>query len=177
MLMARGLSADDVRFRIADTPSLKQPNEPVELVTPTVVQKTSVAADDVIRATISKVEELRRRGEQRSAMKVLDDLMAEQVPDRSIRIRNFAPLATAIARSIGRFDLVEGYCRLRLADDPGDIMALYGMAECIVRQGDIDTAKMYATKCYELGLRRGDAHGKEFVDMLMKRFPEMKFGS
>jgi hypothetical protein len=54
-------------------------------------------------ATIPQFEEL------------LDDLMAESVPERSLRIRHLAPLATATARSIGDLHLVKHYCELGLA--------------------------------------------------------------
>jgi tetratricopeptide (TPR) repeat protein len=103
--------------------------------------------------------------------------MAESVSEKSLRIRHLAPLATATARSIGDFDLAKHYCELRLASDPDDVIALYGMADCLVQQGNIDEAKPYVAKCYELGSARGDAVGQGVIELLQKRFPQLRLGS
>jgi hypothetical protein len=130
-----------------------------------------------LQTTIPQVKELSSRGEQRSALKLLDDLMAESVPERSLRIRHLAPLATATARSIGDLLLVKHYCELRLANDPDDVVALYGMADCLVQQGNPDEARPYIAKCYELTAAIGSGVSQDLIELLQRRFPEGKVGS
>lgn len=179
LLEARGLSANKVRSHIADHEDSRATGfeESLGLSSPTTEPPAHPALRSLMLATIPQIKEFTRRGEQRRALKLLDDLMAESVPDKSLRIRQLAPLATATARSIGDLQLAKHYCELRLADDPDDLMALYGMADCLVQHGEIEEARPYVTKCYQLGLVRGDAVGQGVIELLQQRFPEFKPGS
>src|SRR5260370_25813455 len=132
LLQSKGLSADRGRSLMTATPSHKDATAArrAESSRLSNVAANLPAEGDLRRLmleTIPQVNELSSRGEQRNALKLLDNIMAESVPDRSLRIRHLAPLATATARSLGDFQLVKHYCELRLANDPNDAMALYGL--------------------------------------------------
>ena len=179
LLESKGLSTDSVRARIKEMPVIEGIHGITidEMTSPSTAQESPENVSSVIRETIAHFRDLLSRGEQRTAMKLVDEVMAESVPERRMRIRQLAPLATAAARSIGDFRLVKHYCEMRLANDPDDVTALYGMAECLAEQGVLDEARSYITKCYELSAGRKDAFGKKLVEMLKQRFPEPKAGS
>jgi hypothetical protein len=182
LLGSRGLSPDRVRSLIAVPARLENvrtANLGESLGSSAVATELAAHPDlrRLLQTIIPQVKELESRGEQRSAMKLLDDLMAEEVPERSLRIRYLAPLATTTALAIGDLLLVKHYCELRLANDPDDVQALYGMADCLVKQRNPDEARPYIAKCYELVAARGSGVRQEFIELLQRRFPEGKLGS
>ena len=73
--------------------------------------------------------------------------------------------------------MVRRYCEELLAYNPGDPMALYALADCLAQQGETSKAREYAAKCHQLALARGDELGRGLVELLEKRFPEIKPGS
>lgn len=53
-------------------------------------------------------------------------------------------------------------------------MALYALADCLARQGQIDEARRRAADCRKAALSRSDNIGKSVVELIQKRFPELK---
>jgi hypothetical protein len=179
LLGVRGLLADKVRSQIGHQEDSRSAGLDESIGTSSLATEPPVppALRSLMLATIPQVKELTRRGEQRRALRLLDDLMAESVPEKNLRIRHLAPLATATARSIGDLHLAKHYCEMRLANDSEDAMALYGMADCLVQEGNSNQAKAYVTKCYELSATRKDNVGQGIIELLQKRFPGIKLGS
>ncbi len=90
-------------------------------------------------------------------------------------MRNFfLPLASNTARSLGDFATVKRYSELLLANDPDDAMALFALGDCLEELGEMETAKKYAMKCYERGLAMEGVLGNSIIELLEKRFPDIK---
>ena len=53
-------------------------------------------------------------------------------------------------------------------------MALYSLADCLARQGQIDEANRRAADCRKAALSRCDEIGKGVLELIEKRFPELK---
>jgi hypothetical protein len=53
-------------------------------------------------------------------------------------------------------------------------MALYHMADCLARQGEIDEARRRAADCRKAASLKGDEIGKGIVELIEKQFPELK---
>jgi|SRR5580700_2033155 hypothetical protein len=181
LLATMGLSQDKLLSQMAASASHEQGHAAKltrtgsEATAPTGPGETDLG--HLILSAIRQVKEFSMRGEQRSALNLLDNLMAEPVPERSFRIRHLGALGTVIARSIGDVHLAIRYCELRLNNDPDDTMALYAMADCLVQGGDSEKAKPYIARCYKLSAARKDGLGNGIIELLQKRFPEASLGS
>jgi len=100
--------------------------------------------------------------------------MSEPGQDRKLRIRLMGHFAAITALQIGDLSAAQRYCEERLSYSPEDPMALYALADCLARQGQMDEAKHRAVDCRRAALSRSDEIGKGVVELIEKRFPELK---
>src|SRR5437016_6894717 len=106
---------------------------------------------DVIQQSI----ELSKMGEMRQALELLDEFLAKASSNNwKDAIRLVAGTAAVMADTAGNPELVRRYHEQLLTYFPEDTQALYGIARALHKQGETDLAKEYATKCYELSIRR-----------------------
>jgi tetratricopeptide (TPR) repeat protein len=178
LLRRMGLSLDSVRGRLASfTLEGSILKESVREAPKTSAARESLGDSSLrqlVLETIGRVGELSKSGKQRKALSLLDDLMAKPGEDRSLRIRHFAPIAAATAHSIGDLELVRRYCEQTLESDPEDPLALFDLASCLAEQGKRNEARRCAAKCYDRSLARNDEAGRGLVELIQKKFPELK---
>jgi hypothetical protein len=53
-------------------------------------------------------------------------------------------------------------------------MALYALADCLARQGKTDEARRRAADCHKAALSASGEIAKGVVELIEKRFPELK---
>jgi hypothetical protein len=164
LLTKKGLSAEKLRFQIKALP------QPTEVQEPTWRLGESRAESEFIR----RVGELVSGGEGQSALRLLDDYLAEPGQDRKLRIRSLGHFAAITAVQLGDLDTARRYCEERLAYTPDDPMALYLLADCLARQGETDEARRRAADCRSAALSKGEVVAKVMVDLLEERFPDFK---
>jgi tetratricopeptide (TPR) repeat protein len=163
LLRKKGLSAEQLRLQIKALPQLPDAQEHRW-------RSKNPAESELIR----RVGELLSRGEGQSALQLLDDYMAEAGQDRKLRIRYLGHFAAVTAAQLGDLDTARRYCEECLAYTPEDPMALYVLADCLARQGEIDEARRRVADCRRAALSKGEALGKVMVELVEKRFPDFK---
>jgi hypothetical protein len=164
LLTKKGVSADKLRRQIEAMP------QPTDVQEPTRGSKTSPAESDLIR----RVGELVGRGEGQSAMQLLDDYLAEAGQDRKLRIGHLGHFAALTAVQLGDLNTARRYCEECLAYSPEDPMALYALADCLARQGEIDEARRRVADCRRAALSKGEVVRKIMFELVEKRFPDFK---
>ena len=107
-------------------------------------------------------------------MQFLDDFIAEPGQDRKMRMMLMGHFAAITALQIGDFKTAQRYCEECVTYTPEDPMALYALADCLARQGKTDEARQRAAACRKAALLRSDEIGKGLVELVEKRFPELK---
>jgi Flp pilus assembly protein TadD len=165
LLKQKGFSADKLRLQIKVLPEEK-------VQEPKRNSKEASAEERKFLETIRRVGELVSRGEGRSALQSLDDFMAEPGQDRQLRM-SLLHFAAVTAMQIGDLKTAQRYCEERLSYTPQDPMALYALADCLAWQGETNDAARRAADCRRAALSQGE-HGKGIVELVEKRFPELK---
>jgi ATP-dependent Clp protease ATP-binding subunit ClpA len=165
LLKQKGISADKLRLQIKALPEEKVQEAKRD-------SKEASAEERKFLETIRRVGQLVSRGEGRSALQLLDDFMAEPGQDK-LRM-SLLHFAAVTAMQVGDLKIAQRYCEERLSYTPQNPMALYALADCLARQGEIDEAGRRAADCRRAALSRGDEQGKGIVELVEKRFPELK---
>jgi tetratricopeptide (TPR) repeat protein len=164
LLKQKGVSPDKLRLHIKTLP------QPMEPHTPARESKESPPEAKLIQA----VGELVSHGKGQEALQLLDDFMTEPGQDRKLRMRLMGGFAAITALQIGDLKTARRYCEERLAYTPDDPWALYALADCLARQGETNEARRLAAECHRAALLLGDERGKAIVELVEKRFPELK---
>jgi len=136
--------------------------------------KSLFSKQDEEAALLRRIARLVKSGRGRKALGLIDAYLDEQAEDNADRVRKFAPQAAAIARAIKDVSLARKYYEMALKDSSENVPSLYGMADVLEAQGDFQTAKEYAVRCYRLALTSEDRLNQGFIDLLEKRFPNLK---
>ncbi len=56
-------------------------------------------------------------------------------------------------------------------------MALYSLADALFQEGQTDLAKQFAVKSYELSVQRDTEQGRALIELIIKRWPEIRQGA
>jgi len=132
---------------------------------------------DQLKNVIQRSSELSKRGDDRQALKLLDDSLLEAIREHRGRwVRILSRHAAVISESIGDLDLVRHYFEQALTVDPNDPVGLYGVADVLFRQGKTATAKQYAAKCYSVSKQRGQEQDRILLASIAERWPELGNG-
>jgi Tfp pilus assembly protein PilF len=79
-----------------------------------------------------------------------------------------------LCRSVGDLRLVEHYYQQSLTHSPDDPIALYGLAEVALEQGDTDLAKQYAKRSYDATVQGNDEMAKRgLLDLIAMKWPDV----
>jgi ATP-dependent Clp protease ATP-binding subunit ClpA len=125
------------------------------------------------RRLLFQIGEFLNKGEERNALKLVNDLLRTEGVDRNRLLQMFCPLGMAIARQIADFPLLQHYCEELLTIKPSDIRTLNILADCLNRQGQTEAAMQFAKRCYDLSIGREDVQATRIITMLTKRFPNL----
>jgi len=164
LLKQKGVSAEKLRLHIRTLP------QPKEALNRTRESKESSPEVKLVRA----VGEFVSRSQGQEALQLLDDYMAEPGQDRKMRMRLMGVFAAITALQIGDFKAARRYCEERLTYTPDDPGALYALADCLARQDETSEARQRAAECRRAALLLGNERGKAIVELVEKRFPELK---
>jgi len=115
-----------------------------------------MVAIDRLKNAINNSSELSVRGENRKALTLLDDEIANAVGEnKSIWVCTLSRHASTIADQMGDLGLVRQYREQCLAHDPDNPLTLLSVAEVLDRQGEKASSKSYAIRAYQLAAQRG----------------------
>jgi tetratricopeptide (TPR) repeat protein len=129
---------------------------------------------DSLRNAVQESCELANRGEDRRALRVLDDAIAIAVLAKFDGwVITLARHACVIADHAGDIDLSKRYCERILTLNPEECSALYHLADILHRQGENSGARQYAEKAYRVSLNRGGKTGVAMVELLLHRWPDL----
>jgi Tfp pilus assembly protein PilF len=120
--------------------------------------------------------ELWKLGEQQKALKLLDGAIAYWIQEgkQSASIRTLCHHAAVLCRSAGDLSLVKHYYQQSLTHSPEDPIALYGLAEVALEQGDTDLAKQYAKRSYDATVQGDDEMAKDgLLDLIAMKWPDI----
>jgi hypothetical protein len=160
LLTKKGLSAEKLRMQIQtlpiEEPPLRSTRPPVET------------------DLICRVNEFVIRREGQSALRLLDDYMAEAGQDRKLRMCSLGHFAANTALQLGDFSTARRYCNESAAYTPEDPMAFYALADCLDQQGETEEARRRVADCRRAALSLGDEYGKIILRMVEIRFPNFK---
>jgi len=122
---------------------------------------------------IQQSTKLSQNGEHLKALELLDSSIAVAVHENWNRaLETMSRHAAIIAESSGDLGRSKSYNERTLACAPENPMALYGMAKILSGQGEIELARQYASRCYQVSVRGGTETDRARVELLGKHWPE-----
>ena len=127
------------------------------------------------RDAMSSSTRLLQEDQYQQALTVLDEAIPEAArAGQNIMVCTLCHHAAVIAGFMENLELAKHYYKQSLASDPENSRALYGLATISADQGDHETAKQYAARCYH-ALTQNDEDNlrKSLMDLLLKNWPEV----
>jgi hypothetical protein len=116
---------------------------------------------------------LSQNGEPLKALELLDSSIMMAVRENwNHALQTISRHAAIIAESTGDLARAKSYNEQTLSCAPENPMALYGMAKVLSEQGEIELARQYAAKCYQVSIRGGTEIDQARVELLGKHWPE-----
>ncbi len=134
-----------------------------------------MAEDDQIRAALKKSLEFSRVGEMETALDIVDVAIAAAITENQIpwvvTLSHHAAVLCDVAGDIMR---KKRYYEQSLSFQPENAMALYGLANVALKQGETDVARQYAARCYQAIVQSNDPMLKAgLLDLVVMQFPEL----
>jgi Tfp pilus assembly protein PilF len=131
---------------------------------------------DRLKAAMNDSIRLSQLGQNKEALKLLDDAIAEAIQEhRSSWILTLTHHAAILCSYKGDLDLVQHYYQQSLTYNPENPRALYGLARVSLQRGETQTAKQFAKRSFEAILRSDDEIVKAgLLDLIVKQWPEMR---
>lgn len=133
-----------------------------------------MAEIDELKRIVNESSALSRAGQNQTALKLLDEsITAAARENRNSWVRVLSRHAAVISDSMGDLRLLRHYCEQSLTHSPDDPGALYGMADVLIREGQADSARHYASNAYRLSAQRGAEADRSLIELILKRWPEI----
>jgi len=131
---------------------------------------------DYFGSILARTMELWQKEQHVEALRLLDDSIAkaEQNNEPSSPVQFLRMHASLIAGSLNDLPLVKRYCEEVLLREPQNALAMYTLADALLRQGEVDLAARQAACAYALVFNSSDAKDRDLLELLMKRWPEMR---
>jgi Tfp pilus assembly protein PilF len=129
---------------------------------------------DRLKRAINDSSELSKAGDNKRALKLLDDSIAEAIRDKRDKwVCTLSRHAAVISDYMGDLHLAKGYYERALQHDPDNSITLCSLADLLRRLGEIGLAKQCAAKSYQLSTQRGNELDRTVIDLLLKTWPEL----
>lgn len=129
---------------------------------------------DLIKRVIHESGELSKQGEDRKALKLLDDTITEASQENHARwVSLLSRHASAIAEHIGDLNLVRQYREQCASHEPENPLTLSSLADVLHRQGEEALARQYAAKAYRASIQRGTELDRSVVESLLQTWPDL----
>src|SRR5262245_24179172 len=106
---------------------------------------------DQLWGTVNASAELWKQGEHQTAPRLLGDAIAYWIQQgkKTSSIQTLCHHAAVLCDSAGKLSLVKHYYEQSLTYNHENPIALYGLADVALKQGDTDLAKQYAKRSYD----------------------------
>jgi len=129
-----------------------------------------------LRDAINKSAKLSQDEKHQEALELVDRAIADAIlQGHASWVLTLSHHAAVIAAFLGDHQLVKKYYEQSLAYVPENPRALYGLAKVAREEGESETARQYAFKCYKaLGeLEDEDVVKQGLLDLVLKDWPEV----
>lgn len=128
---------------------------------------------DHMTHAVQESTKLAQSGEPLKALELLDNSIAVAARENWNRaLETISRHAAIIAESTGDLTRAKSYNEQTLARAPENPMALYEMAKILSEQGEIERARKYASRRYQVSVRGGTEIDRARVELLGKHWPE-----
>lgn len=109
------------------------------------------------------------------AFELVDEAIAEAAKlGENSWVRTLCHHGAVIARFSENLELAKRYYEKSLASSPKNGRALYGLAFIAREQGDAESAKRYAAKCYQALSQDNEGFLRdEWMELLLKNWPDV----
>ena len=115
-----------------------------------------------------------RSQEVGTALEILDEFLEEAGQEnRGEWVRTVSTHAALLAEAAGDLRRARQYYELRLPYVRDRAIALYNLAQLSLREGQVDLAKAYASKAYELSVAQDTESAGELVEAIIKQWPDI----
>jgi hypothetical protein len=130
--------------------------------------------DRVWNAINSSVR-LSKTGEHEKALEILDSAIGEAIKEgQTSSIVTMCHHAAILAGATEDISRVKHYYQQSLASDPDNPMALYGLADVALEQGETEIAKRYAIRCHAALIQSEDGVIKQgLLELLARCWPDV----
>jgi len=130
-------------------------------------------SDVLVRST-----ELWGTGQHSYALRLIDEWIAkaEQNKESYASIQFLRMHASLIAGAMDDLALARRYCEQVLSSEPENALALYTLADAMLRQGEKTLARNQAARAYALVCHSSSYSDRDLSELLIKRWPELKGG-
>jgi Tfp pilus assembly protein PilF len=128
-----------------------------------------------IRGAMHASVELSKSGKYEEACRVMDDVIAEAIETGDNPwVATLSNHAAILSRWKGDLPLRKHYYELSLIHNPEDPMALYGLADAALEEGQADAAEEYARRCHDAISQSDDELVKRgLLDLVLSRWPDV----
>jgi tetratricopeptide (TPR) repeat protein len=132
------------------------------------------SADRFGKVTIDSLK-LLDLGRHEEAFRLLDDSIAEAIKEGEREwVSILCHHATVLCTQRHDLPLRKHYFERSLVSNPEDPMALYGLADAALEEGQPDIAKQLAQRCYRAIMRvDNELVKKGLLDLVLKSWPEV----
>ena len=131
-----------------------------------------------VKNAVRDSNELWKAGREREALELLDDRIGIARRDNfAAQAKILALHASAIARSAGDLDAARSYLEQVLIYEPGNALALFGIADILEKQGKSTEAKDLATHSYSIAAASDTDESRGLQELLVKKWPDIGRGA
>jgi hypothetical protein len=129
--------------------------------------------EDVKNAVLDS-NDLWRAGREREALELLNNRIGTARQDNSaVQAKILALHASVIAKSAGDLDAARSYLEQVLIYEPGNALALFGIADILENQGKSTEAKDLATHSYSIAAASNTDESRGLLELLVKKWPDV----
>jgi tetratricopeptide (TPR) repeat protein len=127
------------------------------------------------RDAMTESTELMQKGQNEGALRLLDDAIAIAISENENRwVLTLSHHAAVISKFLRNFSREKHYYEKSLEFNPENPIALYGLAEVALEQGDSDLARQFAKRSYDATVKGDDEMVKRgLLDLIAMKWPDV----
>jgi tetratricopeptide (TPR) repeat protein len=127
------------------------------------------------RDAVTESTKLTQQSQNEEALRLLDDAIAIAMSENENRwVLTLSHHAAVISNFLRNFSREKHYYEKSLEFNPENPIALYGLAEVALKQGQTDLAKQYAKRSYDATVQGDDEMAKHgLLDLIAMKWPDI----
>ena len=127
------------------------------------------------RDAMTESTKLMQQGQNEEALRLLDDAIAMAISENENRwVLTLSHHAAVISNFLRNFSREKHYYEKSLEFNPENPIALYGLAEVALEQGDTELAKLFAKRSYDATVQGDDEMAKRgLLDLIALKWPDI----